>query len=62
MKRRDTLMRLKRFRVYEFKRRLGTLDDMKIDLDGPTTLSDYAAMFYQDISGRGNVIDANRSA
>ena len=33
MKRRDTLMRLKRFRVDEFKRRLATLDDMKIDLD-----------------------------
>lgn len=33
MKRRDTLMRLKRFRVDEFKRRLATLDDMKADLD-----------------------------
>ena len=33
MKRRDTLIRLKRFRVDELKRRLGTLDEMKSDLD-----------------------------
>ena len=33
MKRRDTLLRLKRFRVDEFKRRLATLDEMKADLD-----------------------------
>ena len=33
MKRRDTLMRLKRFRVDELKRRMGTLDAMRADLD-----------------------------
>ncbi|MGQ0742403.1 MAG: flagellar export protein FliJ [Alphaproteobacteria bacterium] len=33
MKRRDTLLRLKRFRVDELKRRLGTLDEMKADLE-----------------------------
>ena len=33
MKRRDTLMRLKNFRVDELKRRLGTLDEMKTDLE-----------------------------
>jgi len=33
MKRRDTLLRLKRFRVDELKRRLMTLDAMKSDLE-----------------------------
>src|SRR5258705_2760800 len=33
MKRRDALLRLKRFRVDELKRRLGTLDEMKTDLE-----------------------------
>lgn len=33
MKRRDTLMRLKRFRVDEFKRRMATLDVMRADLE-----------------------------
>lgn len=33
MKRRDTLLRLKRFRVDELKRRLATLDEMKADLE-----------------------------
>ena len=33
MKRRDTLMRIKRFRVDEFKRRLGTLEAMRADLE-----------------------------
>ena len=33
MKRRDSLLRLKRFRVDEFKRRLATLDEMKSDLE-----------------------------
>ena len=33
MKRRDTLLRLKRFKVDDLKRRLGTLDEMKSDLD-----------------------------
>jgi flagellar protein FliJ len=33
MKRRDTLLRLKRFRVDELKQRLATLDEMKADLD-----------------------------
>lgn len=33
MKRRDTLMRLKRFKVDDLKRRMGTLDGMKSDLE-----------------------------
>jgi flagellar export protein FliJ len=33
MKRRDSILRLKRFRVDELKRRLATLDEMKADLD-----------------------------
>lgn len=33
MKRRDTLMRLKRFRVDDLKRRMATLDGMKGDLE-----------------------------
>jgi flagellar FliJ protein len=33
MKRRDSLLRLKRFRVDELKRRLATLDEMKADLE-----------------------------
>src|SRR5271169_4249233 len=33
MKRRDSLMRLKRFRVDEFKRRMATLDAMRADLE-----------------------------
>jgi flagellar protein FliJ len=33
MKRRDTLLRLKRFRVDELKQRVATLDEMKADLD-----------------------------
>ena len=33
MKRRDLLLRLRRFRVDEFKRRMGTLDAMRADLD-----------------------------
>jgi flagellar export protein FliJ len=33
MKRRDTILRLKKFRVDDLKRRLGTLDEMKADLD-----------------------------
>ena len=33
MKRRDTLLRLKRFKVDELKRRMATLDEMKADLD-----------------------------
>ncbi|HUJ03894.1 MAG TPA: flagellar FliJ family protein [Rhizomicrobium sp.] len=33
MKRRDTLMRLKRFRVDDLKRRMATLDAMKSDLE-----------------------------
>jgi flagellar protein FliJ len=37
MKRRDTLMRLKRFRVDELKRRMGTLDAMRADLDRKLT-------------------------
>jgi flagellar export protein FliJ len=33
MKRRDSLLRLKRFRVDEMKRQLATLDEMKADLE-----------------------------
>jgi len=33
MKRRDSLLRLKRFRVDELKRRLATLDEMRADLE-----------------------------
>jgi flagellar protein FliJ len=33
MKRRDSILRLKRFNVDELKRRLATLDEMKADLD-----------------------------
>jgi flagellar FliJ protein len=33
MKRRDSVMRLKRFRVDEFKRRMATLDAMRADLE-----------------------------
>lgn len=33
MKRRDTLVRLKRFRVDDLKRRMATLDGMKADLE-----------------------------
>lgn len=33
MKRRDTLLRLKRFRTDELKRRLASLDEMKADLE-----------------------------
>ncbi len=33
MKRGDTLMRVKRFRVDDMKRRMGTLDGMKTDLE-----------------------------
>ena len=37
MKRRDTMLRLKRFRVDDLKRRLATLDEMKADLDKKLT-------------------------
>jgi flagellar FliJ protein len=37
MKRRGSLLRLKRFRVDELKRRLATLDEMKSDLDKKLT-------------------------
>jgi len=37
MKRRDTLLRLKRFKVDDLKRRLGTLDEMKADLEKKLT-------------------------
>ena len=37
MKRRGSLLRLKRFRVDELKRRLGTLDEMKADLEKKLT-------------------------
>lgn len=37
MKRRDSLLRLKRFRVDDLKRRMGTLDEMKADLERKLT-------------------------
>jgi flagellar protein FliJ len=37
MKRRDSLLRLKRFRVDELKRRVATLDEMRADLDKKLT-------------------------
>jgi flagellar FliJ protein len=37
MKRRGSLLRLKRFRVDELKRRIATLDEMKADLDKKLT-------------------------
>jgi flagellar FliJ protein len=37
MKRRGSLLRLKRFRVDELKRRIATLDEMKSDLDKKLT-------------------------
>ena len=37
MKRRGSLLRLKRFRVDELKRRLGTLDEMRADLEKKLT-------------------------
>jgi flagellar export protein FliJ len=37
MKRGDTLMRVKRFRVDDMKRRMGTLDGMKSDLERKLT-------------------------
>ena len=33
MKRRESLLRLKRFRVDDLKRRIATLDEMKVDLE-----------------------------
>ena len=37
MKRRDSLLRLKRFRVDELKRRVATLDEMRADLEKKLT-------------------------
>jgi flagellar FliJ protein len=37
MKRRNSLLRLKRFRVDELKRRLATLDEMKVELERKLT-------------------------
>ena len=37
MKRADTMLRLKRFRVDDLKRRLGTLDAMRVDADRKLT-------------------------
>jgi flagellar export protein FliJ len=59
MKRRDTLMRLKRFRVDEFKRRMATLDGMRADLDRKLTdLEDSVARERQ----RANDSDIGRLA
>jgi flagellar FliJ protein len=59
MKRRDTLMRLKRFRVDELKRRMATLDGMRADLDRKLTdLEDSVARERQ----RANDSDIGRLA
>jgi len=59
MKRRDTLMRLKRFRVDELKRRMATLDAMRADLDRKLTdLEDSVAREKQ----RANDSDIGRLA
>ena len=59
MKRRDTLMRLKRFRVEELKRRMATLDGMRADLDRKLTdLEDSVARERQ----RANDSDIGRLA
>ena len=59
MKRRDTLMRLKRFRVDELKRRMATLDGMRADLDRKLTdLEDSVARERQ----RANNSDIGRLA
>ena len=59
MKRRDTLMRLKRFRVDELKRRMATLDGMRADLDRKLTdLEDSVARERQ----RANDTDIGRLA
>ena len=59
MKRRDTLMRLKRFRVDQLKRRMATLDGMRADLDRKLTdLEDSVARERQ----RANDSDIGRLA
>lgn len=59
MKRRDTLMRLKRFRVDELKRRMATLDGMRADLERKLTdLEDSVARERQ----RANDSDIGRLA
>jgi len=59
MKRRDTMLRLKRFRVDDLKRRMGTLDEMKADLDKKLTdLDDSVAREKQ----RANDSDIGRLA
>ena len=59
MKRTDSLMRLKRFRVDDLKRRMGTLDGMKSDLERKLTdLEDNVAREKQ----RANDSDIGRLA
>ena len=59
MKRRDTLLRLRRFRVDELKRRMGTLDGMKADLERKLAdLEDTVARERQ----RANATDTGRLA
>jgi len=59
MKRTDSLMRLKRFRVDDLKRRMGTLDGMKNDLERKLTdLEDNVAREKQ----RANDSDIGRLA
>lgn len=59
MKRRDTLLRLRRFRVDDLKRRMATLDGMKADLERKLTdLEDSVARERQ----RANDTDIGRLA
>jgi flagellar protein FliJ len=59
MKRRDTLLRLRRFRVDDLKRRMATLDGMKSDLERKLTdLEDSVARERQ----RANDTDIGRLA
>ena len=54
MKRGDTLMRLKRFRVDDLKRRMATLDGMKADLEKKLT-DLLAGRAITEASGRGRL-------
>jgi len=59
MKRRDSILRLKRFQVDEFKRRLATLDEMKADLE--KKLADLEDSVARE-RGRANDSDIGRLA
>jgi flagellar export protein FliJ len=59
MKRRDSLLRLKRFRVDDLKRRIATLDEMKADLEKKLTDLDDSVTRER---GRANDSDIGRLA